>query len=166
MVKHTLKILRCEHRSGVQAFHNIFLRKKTIWKSMWKRMFWFDWFWNTEDGEEQSEWKNVNVLTTNCLPGPFEELANVNSNESSYYSCEKIKSYPFSKLQISDKLLFFFFFPTTFTSCEMGFCGKLTLLEAFSVGIYLFNVNDKNTITRCEICSKLTKFATTKLTTS
>ena len=59
---------------------------------MWKRMFWFDWFGNTEDGEEQSEWKNVTVLTTNCLPGPFDELANVNFNESSYYSCEEIKS--------------------------------------------------------------------------
>ena len=36
--------------------------------------------------------QDVNVLTTNCLPGPFEELANVNSSESSYYSCEEIKS--------------------------------------------------------------------------
>ena len=30
------------------------------------------------------------------------------------------------------------------------------LFFAFPVGIYLFKVNKRNTITRCEICSKLT----------
>ena len=30
------------------------------------------------------------------------------------------------------------------------------LFFAFQVGIYLFKVNNRNTITRCEICSKLT----------
>ena len=34
MVKYTLKILRCEHRSGVQAFHNIFLRKKITFEKV------------------------------------------------------------------------------------------------------------------------------------
>ena len=31
-----------------------------------------------------------------------------------------------------------------------------TLVITFPAGIYLFKVNNKNTRTRCEICSKLT----------
>ena len=32
----------------------------------------------------------------------------------------------------------------------------VTITEPFSVGIYLLKVNNRNTRTRCEICSKLT----------
>ena len=43
-----------------------------------------------------------------------------------------------------------------FSKAFNKFCGVLNLQDMYPVGIYLLKINNKNTRTRCEICSKLT----------
>ena len=43
-----------------------------------------------------------------------------------------------------------------FALCDLFYISVVSRFDIFKVGIYLLKVNNRNSRTRCEICSKLT----------
>ena len=62
---------------------------------MWKRIFWFDWFGTTEDGEERSEWKQFTLVSIKqaqlLLQAPWKKSSSKTDfkNQLPQYSKEK-----------------------------------------------------------------------------